>query len=71
MGSNRQDSQWPGRIIAIGDVRIHTEKLRDRCVMTAFDPELRHKIRPCCVLCVSWMAALRSIVQSLLQAKFA
>jgi uncharacterized protein YcbX len=26
-------------VIAIGDVRIHAEKLRDRCVMTTFDPD--------------------------------
>jgi len=30
---------WPGRIIAIGDVRIRAEKLRDRCVMTTYDPD--------------------------------
>jgi uncharacterized protein len=30
---------WPGRTIAIGNVRILAEKLRDRCVMTTFDPD--------------------------------
>ena len=34
-----EERNWPGRIIAIGDVRIHAEKLRDRCVMTTFDPD--------------------------------
>ena len=31
-----EERKWPGRVIAIGDVRIHAEKLRDRCVMTTF-----------------------------------
>ena len=34
-----EERNWPGRIVAIGDVRIHAEKLRDRCVMTTFDPD--------------------------------
>jgi uncharacterized protein YcbX len=34
-----EERKWPGKIIAIGDVRIHAEKLRDRCVMTTFDPD--------------------------------
>ena len=34
-----EERKWPGRTIAIGDVRIHAEKLRDRCVMTTFDPD--------------------------------
>ena len=34
-----EERNWPGRTIAIGDVRIHAEKLRDRCVMTTFDPD--------------------------------
>ena len=34
-----EERNWPGQIIAIGDVRIHAEKLRDRCVMTTFDPD--------------------------------
>jgi uncharacterized protein YcbX len=34
-----EERKWPGRIIAIGDVRIHAEKLRDRCVMTTFHPD--------------------------------
>lgn len=34
-----EERKWPGRVIAIRDVRIHAEKLRDRCVMTTFDPD--------------------------------
>ena len=34
-----EERKWPGQTIAIGDVRIHAEKLRDRCVMTTFDPD--------------------------------
>jgi MOSC domain-containing protein len=34
-----EERNWPGKIIAIGDVHIHAEKLRDRCVMTTFDPD--------------------------------
>ena len=34
-----EERKWPGKIIAIGDARIHAEKLRDRCVMTTFDPD--------------------------------
>jgi uncharacterized protein len=34
-----EERKWTGRVIAIGDVRIHAEKLRDRCVMTTFDPD--------------------------------
>jgi uncharacterized protein len=34
-----EERNWPGHIIAIGNVRIHAEKLRDRCVMTTFDPD--------------------------------
>jgi uncharacterized protein YcbX len=34
-----EERNWAGRTIAIGDVRIHAEKLRDRCVMTTFDPD--------------------------------
>jgi uncharacterized protein YcbX len=34
-----EERKWPGRIIAIGDVRIHADMLRDRCVMTTFDPD--------------------------------
>jgi uncharacterized protein len=34
-----EERNWPGRTIAIGDVRIYAEKLRDRCVMTTFDPD--------------------------------
>lgn len=34
-----EERNWPGRIVAIEDVRLHAEKLRDRCVMTTFDPD--------------------------------
>ena len=34
-----EERNWPGRVIAIGDVRIHAERLRGRCVMTTFDPD--------------------------------
>jgi len=34
-----EERKWPGKVIAIGEVRIHAEKLRDRCVMTTFDPD--------------------------------
>ena len=34
-----EERSWPGRVIAIGDVRIHAEQLRDRCVMTTYDPD--------------------------------
>jgi len=34
-----EERNWPRRVIAIGDVRIHAEKLRDRCVMTTFHPD--------------------------------
>jgi uncharacterized protein len=34
-----EERKWPGKIIAVGKVRIHAQKLRDRCVMTTFDPD--------------------------------
>ena len=33
------ERSWPGKIIAIGDVRIHAAQLRQRCVMTTYDPD--------------------------------
>lgn len=30
---------WPRKILAIGEVRIELVKLRERCVMTTFDPD--------------------------------
>jgi uncharacterized protein len=30
---------WPRKVLVIGDVRIHLAKLRERCVMTTFDPD--------------------------------
>jgi MOSC domain-containing protein len=39
-GVNRLDERnWVGDIIAIGDVRIKAVKLRERCVMTTYDPD--------------------------------
>ena len=38
-----EERKWPGRVIAIGEVRIHAEKLRDRCVMTTFDPDTQEQ----------------------------
>jgi hypothetical protein len=38
-----EERKWPGRVLAIGDVRIHAEKLRDRCVMTTFDPDTQEQ----------------------------
>jgi MOSC domain-containing protein len=34
---------WPGRVIAIGQVRIWAERLRGRCVMTTFDPDTQEQ----------------------------
>jgi uncharacterized protein len=34
-----KERDWPGGIIAIGRVRIRAVKLRERCVMTTFDPD--------------------------------
>ena len=34
-----EERNWQRRTLAIGDVRIHMEKLRERCVMTTFDPD--------------------------------
>jgi len=34
-----EERKWPGLFIAIGSVRIYAEKLRDRCVITTFDPD--------------------------------
>lgn len=38
-----EERRWPGRVIAIGDVRIHAEMLRDRCVMTTFHPDTQEQ----------------------------
>ncbi len=39
-GVNGLDERnWVGDIIAIGDVRIRAVKLRERCVMTTYDPD--------------------------------
>ena len=34
-----EERSWPGRVLAIGEVRIDLVKLRERCVMTTFDPD--------------------------------
>jgi uncharacterized protein YcbX len=34
-----EERKWPGKILAIGKVRIRMEKLRDRCVMTTYHPD--------------------------------
>jgi uncharacterized protein YcbX len=34
-----EERKWPGRTLAIGNTRIHADMLRDRCVMTTFDPD--------------------------------
>jgi hypothetical protein len=33
------ERQWPGRRLQIGGVLIHAAQLRDRCIMTTFDPD--------------------------------
>lgn len=38
-----EERKWPGRTLAIGDVRIHADMLRDRCVMTTFDPDTQEQ----------------------------
>lgn len=38
-----EERKWPGRVIAIGNVRIHAEMLRDRCVMTTFHPDTQEQ----------------------------
>lgn len=38
-----EERQWPGRVLAIGNVRIRTEKLRSRCVMTTFHPDTQEQ----------------------------
>lgn len=38
-----EERKWPGRVISIGPVRIHAEKLRDRCVMTTFHPDTQQQ----------------------------
>jgi uncharacterized protein YcbX len=41
--SGLEERDWPGRIISIGDLRIHAVKLRARCVMTTFDPDTQEQ----------------------------
>jgi hypothetical protein len=49
------ERQWPGAVIAIGEVRIHAERLRPRCVMTTYDPDTQ----------VQDLGVLRGIVEKL------
>ncbi|HKW74719.1 MAG TPA: MOSC N-terminal beta barrel domain-containing protein [Terriglobales bacterium] len=43
-GVNRlSERDWPGKIIAIGRVRIKAVKLRERCVMTTYDPDTQEQ----------------------------
>ncbi len=45
-GVNGLDERnWVGGIIAIGDVRIRAVKLRERCVMTTYDPDTQAQDR--------------------------
>ncbi len=34
-----EERQWPGHVLKIGEVRIELVKLRERCVMTTYDPD--------------------------------
>jgi len=38
-----KERDWPGGIIAIGEVRIRAVKLRERCVMTTYDPDTQEQ----------------------------
>src|SRR5512146_94713 len=38
-----KERDWPGSILAIGDVRIRMVKLRERCVMTTYDPDTQEQ----------------------------
>lgn len=38
-----EERRWPGHILAIGNVRIRMEQLRDRCVITTFDPDTQQQ----------------------------
>jgi hypothetical protein len=40
-----EERKWPGRILKIGDVRIDMVKLRERCVMTTYDPDTQEQDR--------------------------
>lgn len=37
--SGMAEREWPGVCLQIGDVRIGVQDLRDRCIMTSFDPD--------------------------------
>lgn len=38
-----RERDWPGSTLAIGDVRIRAQKLRERCVMTTYDPDTQEQ----------------------------
>ncbi|HEY2392652.1 MAG TPA: MOSC N-terminal beta barrel domain-containing protein [Candidatus Angelobacter sp.] len=38
-----EERKWQRRTLAIGDVRINMVKLRERCVMTTFDPDTQEQ----------------------------
>jgi MOSC domain-containing protein len=38
-----EERKWPGRVLAIGSVRIYAEQLRDRCVMTTYHPDTQEQ----------------------------
>jgi MOSC domain-containing protein len=38
-----EERAWPGRVLAIGEVRIRMEQLRDRCVMTTYHPDTQEQ----------------------------
>ncbi len=40
-----EERRWPGRVLAISHVRIRAEQLRDRCVMTTYDPDTQEQDR--------------------------
>lgn len=38
-----KERDWPGSVLAVGDVRIRMVKLRERCVMTTYDPDTQEQ----------------------------
>lgn len=39
------ETTWPGAALRIGDVRIGVQELRQRCIMTSFDPDTQAQDR--------------------------
>lgn len=37
--TGRDERRWPGHVLTIGDVAIAIDSLRDRCVVTTYDPD--------------------------------